>query len=185
MKTPMPWIYLLGALVFPPVFILWRPRERLSPQALRFRLAASVVTVWLLAILWSFGGALRADAKEGMDIDERNYSDPLLPRPNDRNVDDPATPLPTTVPARAPKEPGDPDEISDRKDQDIAWGWTYEGPPDTALTLMLGWIPGLAYAGLLMLARRSMAPQTQEGFEYGEAEQQGWPGQRRGGGPYA
>jgi hypothetical protein len=184
----MLWIYLLGALVFPPVFILWRPRERLSPRAQRFRLAASVVVVWLLAILWSLGGALQAGPKEGMDIDERNYSDPLLPRPSDRGDDgDPEAParLPTTVPARAPKEPGDPDEISDKKDQDIAWGWTYEGPPDTALTLMLGWIPGLAYAGLLMLARRSLAPQTEDGAGYEGEDQQGWLGQQRGGGPYA
>jgi hypothetical protein len=50
---------------------------------------------------------------------------------------------------------------------------------------MLGWIPGLAYAGLLMLARRSLAPQTEEELGYEGVDQQGWTGQQRGGRPYS
>src|SRR4051812_6607132 len=163
----MPWIYLLGALAFPPVFILWRPRERLSPGALRFRLGASIVVVWMLAILWSLGSALNAGTKEGIEIDERNYTDPVLgPRQRDL-TDENRNALPATLPARPPKEPGDPDEVSGKKDEDIDWGWSYEGPQDTRLTLTLGWIPGLMYAGLLLLARRS--------FEVKEEERQGFP----------
>ncbi len=176
----MPWIYLLGALVFPPVFILWRPRERLSPGALRFRLGASIVVVWMLAILWSLGSGLTAGPKEGTEIDERNYSDPLV-GPEKKDRDAATSGLPATLPTRAPKEPGDPDEVSERKDQDIDWNWSYEGPQDTRLTLTLGWIPGLAYAGLLLLARRSMQAKEDESQGY-IVDDPRWPGQ---GGPYS
>ena len=47
-------------------------------------------------------------------------------------------------------------------DKDISWDWSLDAPPDTGLMLMLGWVPGLFYAGLLFLGRTALQrPQTQ------------------------
>lgn len=107
----MGWLYLLGAVIFPPVFILWRPRSQASPVALRLRLAGAVAVVWLLTILWS--------ARSSIYTGEMVETDAL------------ATPQETSV-------------------------WSTDASSDTSLIMLLGWIPGLVYAGLLMLARKGL-----------------------------
>lgn len=61
----MGWLILLGALVFPAVFMLWQPRTRLRPGQLRVRVAGSVVAVWMLIMLWNVREA--ASRGEGND----------------------------------------------------------------------------------------------------------------------
>lgn len=113
----MGWLYLLGALVFPPVFILWRPRTRVPPARMRLRLAGGVVVVWLLVILWSVRGSISDE-----QLDETKSMEPT---------------------------------------QELSI-YSADAPSDSSLILLLGWIPGLVYSGLLMLARKGLERQAPE-----------------------
>ena len=124
----MGWLYLLGALVFPPVFMLWRPRTPVVPARLRLRFAASVVVVWMLIMLWS----VRSSITDGEVTESEGFS---------------AT-----------------DETS---------VFSAEAPAESTLILVLGWVPGLVYAGLLSLARKALEPQQSniiEAVEWRDAE---------------
>jgi len=127
----MGWLYLLGALIFPPVFILWRPRSRVPPERLRLRIAGAVVVVWMLMILWSIRGTI---AEGAADVEVERSA--------------------TT--------------------QETSTNWQAEASGETSLIMMLGWVPGLVYAGLLMLARKAMEPQEAEVIE-GNQWRQGEP----------
>jgi hypothetical protein len=176
----MGWLYLLGALAFPPVFILWRPREPLAPRARRVRLAAAIVVVWMLTILWTQRGTLGADPRDELRGEMRDFTpsrqeelrrraaaeeaagarddagDREGPRPRERSAGEagsasrPADPSADVGPARG-NEPTDPDT-------DVSFNWSLDAPADAGLMLALGWVPGLVYAGLLMLARKAMEP---------------------------
>jgi hypothetical protein len=73
------------------------------------------------------------------------------PAPASRPADDEA-PVPTvttTRPSAAIKEGSD-------GDKDIEFEWWANSRRNTGMILLLGWMPGLAYAGLLFLARRGL-----------------------------
>ena len=167
----MGWLYLLGALVFPPAFLLWRPREPLSPRERRIRIAGSIVVVWMLTILWALRGSIGADAKDELrgevhdftpsrqkDLGRRSDGAEATTRPGDRASD-----------GRTDAAPAD--------DVDVAYDWRGEATGYAGLMLALGWAPGLVYAGLLLLARKAIEPPQAE-----VVDDPGRPWQ--GGGPY-
>lgn len=110
----MGWVYLLGALLFPPVFILWRPRTRVAPARMRLRFAASLVVVWMLLMLWSVRGSIAN------------------------------TEITETQGMATSQESG---------------VFATDASGETSLVVLLGWVPGLVYAGLLMLARKAFEPE--------------------------
>jgi hypothetical protein len=124
----MPWLFLLAALLFPAVFLLWQPRAALTPRALRLRVAAAVVTVWMLMILWTVSPTLWGSGDMGGV--ERDYTPPAAPAAEGRQADTP--------------------------EKDVRYDHYSHAPIDAGLVLMLGWVPGLVYAGLLVLARKGL-----------------------------
>ncbi|QOV90136.1 hypothetical protein [Humisphaera borealis] len=119
----MGWLYLLGALVFPPVFILWRPRTPVPPARLKLRFAAAIVVVWMLLMLWS----VRASFADDELIETAG--------------------LASTQESSA---------------------FSTEAPAESTLIVVLGWVPGLVYAGLLSLARKALERPAQEIIETAE-----------------
>jgi hypothetical protein len=181
----MLWILLAASLLLPPVIVLAPPWRTLAPREFRVRLAGAIIVVWMSAILWSLKapGAENA-ATNDPQVSQRNFSQKTdaSPRPNNNSdgadiserpaqntrktpgrspaskpaavrkpIDDGPTRngLPTTQPSNALQNGGEGSE-------DIAWDWSIDAPLDTGWMLLLGWIPGLAYASLLFLARRGM-----------------------------
>jgi hypothetical protein len=124
----MPWLFLLAALLFPAVFILWQPRSPLAPKAMRLRVAAAVVTVWMLMILWTVRPTLSGSSD--MEGVEHDYTPPTAPAADGQ-------------PAEAPEK-------------DVRYDHFSQAPIDAGLVLMLAWVPGLVYAGLLVLARKGL-----------------------------
>jgi hypothetical protein len=120
----MDWLYLLGAFIFPIVFILWRPRLRVSPATMRVRFTASVVAVWLLIILWNTRGTI-ASGGEDVDVDRMGTT------------------------------------------QESTSSWEADAPTDSAVIVLLGWVPGLVYSGLLILARKGLEPPPVEILDTG------------------
>ena len=110
----MGWIYVVAALVFPPVFVLWRPREPVPPSRMKVRVAGAVVVVWMLLILWSMRGVPTGAGSVA---------------------------APATSPAG---------------DRETVERWEVDAPSGAPLAMLLGWVPGLVYAGLLILARKSV-----------------------------
>ena len=181
----MVWILLAASLLLPPVIVLAPPWRMLAPKEFRIRLAGSIIVVWMSAILWSLKAPGAENASTGdPQVAQRNFSQKTDTSPQRNNKSDgtdnserpgqnsrkpPGRPaatkpaaarkpiddeltrngLPTSQPSNAMQNGG---EGSD----DIAWDWTVDAPLDTGWMLLLGWIPGLAYAGLLFLARRGM-----------------------------
>ncbi|MDB5295417.1 MAG: hypothetical protein JWO31_1400, partial [Phycisphaerales bacterium] len=125
-KGEMGWIYLLAAVAFPPAFVLWRPRDPVPPGRLRVRVAAAVVVVWLVAILW----AVQPVARSAGGGSGGGAAD---------------------VPAANPTD-GVPDDGSSTPPPDL----TADAGSDAPLIALFGWVPGLAYAGLLLLARKAI-----------------------------
>ena len=117
----MALLLLAGALIFPPAFILWRPRTPARPGVTKVRVAGAVVVVWMLSILWAVPGAMTGQAGDDVYLEQRV----------------------TTKPATGPAE-------------SIDETWLADAPPETSLALMLGWVPGAVYAGLLLLVRRAI-----------------------------
>lgn len=145
----MGWIYLLAAFAFPPVFILWRPRSVLSPRERRVRIAGSVVVVWMLMILWSLRGAERSADEYGPEgYGGGNVTSAVSTRPS------------------ATSRPVARDEVGPT-DQPVEATPTlsYAGPSDSGPILLLGWVPGLVYTGLLLLARKGLEPTPVEVIE--------------------
>ncbi|HEX8910877.1 MAG TPA: hypothetical protein VF796_00860 [Humisphaera sp.] len=117
----MPLLYVLAALLFPAVFVLWRPLTRADARALRVRVAGATVVVWLLVILSVLRSPAVADSTRAPE-------------------DPPAEPTTHDAPGDSPHK------------------WETESPPELAWALAVGWVPGLAYAGLLVFVRRLFEP---------------------------
>ncbi len=113
----MGWLYLVGALIFPPVFILWRPRTPVAPARMRLRFAAAIVVVWMLLMLWSI--------RESFGDEDVTETESM------------ATTQESVL-------------------------YTADAPSGSTLVVLLGWVPGLVYAGLLMLARKAIEPEPQQ-----------------------
>lgn len=149
----MGWVYLLAALVLPPVFILWRPRTAMSPRERRVRIAGSVVVVWMVTILWY----LRAPADGEFDADlppeARAAQGALIASPAA------AAGGPVTQPANGTPDPA---ARPGGDAADLALTWSYDAPRYSGPVLMFGWVPGLVYTGLLLLARRAVEPPPPE-----------------------
>lgn len=184
-------ILLLAALLLPPVFILSPPWRRLSPKTTRVRLALSIIVVWGVAILWSLSNAAAESDPSDYQVSQRNFSDKPPPRQKKETEqeEDPAepgsrkartAPKPSRKPTASRPARSDAEETPATQpsvalqhgadgDQDIAWDWSVNAPLDTGWMLLLGWIPGLAYAGLLFLARRGLEPRETQLIEgYGD-----------------
>jgi hypothetical protein len=158
----MGWLYLLAALVFPPVFILWRPREPLGPRERRVRVAGAIVVVWMLTILWGLRGTIGATATDDLRGEVRDYTPSRQEELRQRAAAGPAA-SPTAVrpddpKPDAPKEDGRTNAADPDPDTDVSFDWSADAKGDAGLMLALGWVPGLVYAGLLMLARKAVEP---------------------------
>lgn len=182
----MLWILLAACLILPPVIILSPPWRMLSPKAFRVRLASAIIIVWAGAIVWSLVPTESESDADDYQVTERNFSGgpreqnqkkdhkeesssgkkpakpakagaasprqpPAKPVPASRPADDEATDMTvsTTRPSAAIKEGSD-------GDSDIEFDWWANSRRHTGMILLLGWMPGLAYAGLLFLARRGL-----------------------------